>query len=388
MPAACDGLPSASAGAPVRASGPGTAAGQSAGVGAASPAGGPPFLQALVNAAAPAAEGLESLVGDATAVVESSNEPESTPAPAKDTAPSDDLTQLLAALLPGFGTQPPGLPLPLPPLTASIEVATASPARTDADQGDGGTIAASVGLMALAGVPADPVASQSSAGSENTTPKLPAGTGNALELFALLEQPVERSAHSDTSHGASPDAPAANAQAAQVPPPVPSLVDPTQSAALAALHPAVSHGGTAQPTPSTVLSAPVGTPAWTDELGGHVTWMAQRGTDSASLTVSPADLGPIEVRISIHSGGQASVWFGAAHSETRTALEQALPRLRELFAAQGMSLADSGVYREAPRQFTPSAQVSKPLGSSGDEPAAQSVTAVTRTRLGLLDLYA
>jgi flagellar hook-length control protein FliK len=346
-----------------------------------------PFLQALANAAAPP-EGLESLLaGDSTAAVVGSNEPESVPAPAKDDAHGDDLAQLLAALLPGFGALPSGLPPAPPPSVTNTARPAASSALTGADDGDDGKIDAATGLTAMVGMSGDPVAAQTNAGSEGTAPRPPAGSENALELFALLEQPVERNAHSETA-GASLDAPAATAPATQLQPVAPPMVDLTQSAALASFHPAVSHTGSAQSNPSPVLSAPVGTPAWSDELGGHVTWMAQRGSDSASLTVSPADLGPIEVRISIHSG-QASVWFGAAHADTRTALEQALPRLRELFAAQGMSLADSGVFREAPRQFTPSAAAQQSLGSSPEEPAAaQSVTAVTRSRLGLVDLYA
>ena len=66
------------------------------------------------------------------------------------------------------------------------------------------------------------------------------------------------------------------------------------------------------------------------------------------MRVSPEHLGPVEVKISVHNG-DASVWFGANHPDTRAALEQALPRLREMFANQGLTLTDSGVSRESPR---------------------------------------
>jgi flagellar hook-length control protein FliK len=129
----------------------------------------------------------------------------------------------------------------------------------------------------------------------------------------------------------------------------------------------------------------MGTQAWTDEVGGHLTWMAANGRESASLTVSPDHLGPIEVRISVQDG-QASVWFGAQNADTRAAIEQALPRLRDLFSAQGLSLADSGVFREAPRQ-QPQNFSGGGNGSSGNDEVG-AVTSVAKRGNGALDLYA
>lgn len=134
------------------------------------------------------------------------------------------------------------------------------------------------------------------------------------------------------------------------------------------------------------LHHPVGSSAWADELGTRMTLMADRGQHSASLRLSPEHLGPMEVRIAIRDD-QASVWFGAAHADTRAAIEQALPRLRELFASQGMSLADAGVFQEAPRE--------QPRLSSNPtavaETAAMEADAVAQVgpiRLGLVDAYA
>jgi flagellar hook-length control protein FliK len=76
--------------------------------------------------------------------------------------------------------------------------------------------------------------------------------------------------------------------------------------------------------------------------------MAQQGIQSASLQLSPEHLGPMQVTISVRDG-QASVWFGAAQPDTRAALQQSLPQLRQLFANQGLTLADAGVSRESPR---------------------------------------
>ncbi len=137
------------------------------------------------------------------------------------------------------------------------------------------------------------------------------------------------------------------------------------------------------------IHAPVGSAAFADEVGSRATSLAQSGITQAQLQLNPADMGPVQVHITLQSG-QASVWFGATHADTRAALEQSLPRLRELFAGAGMPLTDSGVFREPPQQ-----QQTQPLvpASSGrtalnETQVASSVTQVATVRLSLLDTYA
>ena len=130
----------------------------------------------------------------------------------------------------------------------------------------------------------------------------------------------------------------------------------------------------------------VGAHGWSEELGTRLTLMAERGQHTASLRLSPEHLGPLEIRIAIRDD-QASVWFGAAHADTRAAIEHALPRSRELFAAQGMTLTDAGVSREPPREQVP---MSRQPGLNG-EPAAEApvvIRAQTLQRIGLIDAYA
>ncbi|HZT04201.1 MAG TPA: flagellar hook-length control protein FliK [Steroidobacteraceae bacterium] len=153
---------------------------------------------------------------------------------------------------------------------------------------------------------------------------------------------------------------------------------------------APTHVGSAQArgdASTMALSSPVGTSAWTDELGAKITWMAHQGIESASLQLSPEHLGPVQVSISVHQG-QASVWFGAAQPDTRTALQQSLPQLRQLFASQGLSLSDAGVSREPPRGQSrqPSGRTTAPLvgiaAVNSDGSAGRAATG-----LGLLDTY-
>jgi hypothetical protein len=141
---------------------------------------------------------------------------------------------------------------------------------------------------------------------------------------------------------------------------------------------------------SSMLSRPVQTPvgsaAWADEIGSRLTLMAEHGKQTASLRLSPEHLGPLEIRIAIRDD-QASVWFGAAHADTRAAIEHALPRLRELFASQGMSLADAGVFHEPPREQA--AHVASAAGGLNESDPDTTTTSVRMSvKLGLIDAYA
>ena len=135
------------------------------------------------------------------------------------------------------------------------------------------------------------------------------------------------------------------------------------------------------------VNVPVGSSQWADEIGSRMTMMVEQGKHTASLRLSPEHLGPLEVRITMN-GDQASVQFGAAHADTRSAIENALPRLREMFASQGLSLADANVSREPPRQQqNPTPQSSSSSSSFGGEDGSPAVSAA-QVRLGLLDAYA
>ena len=134
------------------------------------------------------------------------------------------------------------------------------------------------------------------------------------------------------------------------------------------------------------VHTPVGTQGWSEEIGSRLTMMVEQGKHTASLRLSPEHLGPLEIQISMHDD-QASVYFGAAHADTRAALENALPKLREMFASQGLSLTDAGVHREPPRQQPNSSAPASSSGNFAADSGEQSVSAV-QVKLGLLDAYA
>jgi flagellar hook-length control protein FliK len=126
---------------------------------------------------------------------------------------------------------------------------------------------------------------------------------------------------------------AAAEQAAQNPAPVASALQAVQPAALDAAQAVAA---------ADQLSAQVGTDAWENQLGQKVVYMVGSEEQTASLTLNPPDLGPMQVVLSV-SNDQASVTFSSNQQEVRQALENALPRLREMMSESGIALGNASV---------------------------------------------
>lgn len=105
-----------------------------------------------------------------------------------------------------------------------------------------------------------------------------------------------------------------------------------------ALHNAQAAGA----APTDRLSARVGTPAWDNQVGQKVIWMVGGEDQSATLELNPPDLGPVQVVLNV-SNDMASVTFSSQQLEVRQALENALPRLREMMNESGIALGNATV---------------------------------------------
>jgi len=99
--------------------------------------------------------------------------------------------------------------------------------------------------------------------------------------------------------------------------------------------------------PAFMLPSPPGTPEFADQVAERVVWMAGQKLDRAQIRLNPAHLGPISVDVSVGEDG-ANITFTAQHAVTREALEQALPRLREMFSGSGLALAGADVSGQGP----------------------------------------
>lgn len=149
------------------------------------------------------------------------------------------------------------------------------------------------------------------------------------------------------------------------------------------------------PQPAQVAQAieiPVQQPGWDSALADRVTMMAHGRLQNAELRLSPAELGPLRIQLEIDDG-VANVSFQSHHPLTRDALEQTMPRLRELLAENGLSLGQADVRDDSGEQKSRAsdAVASKPEAGGADDvevdPAVSSA-ASRRVSDGLIDTFA
>ena len=100
--------------------------------------------------------------------------------------------------------------------------------------------------------------------------------------------------------------------------------------------------GAAAPAGPLTINTPVNQPAWGDEFGQKITWMANQRNQSAELHLNPPQLGPLDVVLKMN-GDQATAMFTSPHAAVRDAIEQAIPKLREMLADNGIMLGHTMV---------------------------------------------
>lgn len=155
----------------------------------------------------------------------------------------------------------------------------------------------------------------------------------------------------------------------------------------------LGYSAIARPT-TEVIGTPVRDAAWGEQISERVAIMAGNNLKSAEIRLTPAELGPLRVHVSVDDGA-AHVTFHAQHAVTREAIEQALPRLREMLAENGLSLGQAEVGEQGVAQRDDDGQGHGPLSNrAGDEsfdPENDDMTRTTSTinvRNGLVDTFA
>ncbi|TKB47237.1 hypothetical protein FCL40_16170 [Ferrimonas sediminicola] len=98
----------------------------------------------------------------------------------------------------------------------------------------------------------------------------------------------------------------------------------------------------AQADTQAALRQPVAAERMAPELRERMMMMINSRTNQAEIRLDPPELGALQVKIQMN-GDQAQVQLHAQQPQTREMVEQALPRLREMLAQQGITLADTQV---------------------------------------------
>ena len=144
------------------------------------------------------------------------------------------------------------------------------------------------------------------------------------------------------------------------------------------------------------INTPVTHEKWGDEFNQKITWLASTKDQTAELHLNPPQLGPMDVVLKV-SGDQATALFTSPHAAVREAIEQALPKLREMMADSGIMLGNATVSDQAPRErqgeSDSRSQNSRSGGISGVADSAATGGAVARVSQinrhnGIVDTFA
>ncbi|HEY1227730.1 MAG TPA: flagellar hook-length control protein FliK, partial [Ramlibacter sp.] len=104
-------------------------------------------------------------------------------------------------------------------------------------------------------------------------------------------------------------------------------------------------------TPVLTVAPEVGNEAWAPALAQQMLRMSASGQHVARLNLNPAELGPLQVTLSMNDH-QTQAMFMSSHEGVRKALEAALPQLRTTLASQGIELSQASVGSGSQQQFT------------------------------------
>ncbi len=168
----------------------------------------------------------------------------------------------------------------------------------------------------------------------------------------------------------------------------------TTEAGLTAINsaPVTPHGVTLQnmPQPAVLhqlntalpIHTPMGEKGWDQAMGERILWMVGRQVQGAEVRITPPQLGPVEIQISIRND-QANVTFTAQHGVVRDALEASIPRLREMLSENNLQLANvdvnqrnAGEGRASPHPFHQLEQDAEGYEIEGDELAMSRVRTI------------
>ncbi len=153
--------------------------------------------------------------------------------------------------------------------------------------------------------------------------------------------------------------------------------------------------GTVNTVPQDIhVDLPINQPKWGGEFAQKVVWLTSQQNQVAEIHLNPAHLGPVEVMLTI-TQDQATAQFVSPHLAVREAIQEALPRLREMMAENGIQLgnvmvgADSFQQENKQQQSYQSAKNTTNILGAEAEAGNQIETITTPSRhLGMVNTYA
>ncbi|WP_019894241.1 flagellar hook-length control protein FliK [Hydrogenovibrio halophilus] len=147
------------------------------------------------------------------------------------------------------------------------------------------------------------------------------------------------------------------------------------------------------------LSQPSRSPNWSQALGHRVLYMANHKLQEAKITLNPEKLGSIQVKLNVDKDQAVHVSMLTQQGTTREAIEQAMPKLKEMLENAGMKFGSMDVSEErqsfAGDQAQEKGEGQRAQGQTGqsgedhgEEATASSRESVLATSNNLVDYYA
>ncbi len=170
-------------------------------------------------------------------------------------------------------------------------------------------------------------------------------------------------------------------------------VPPAMMAALAPLQAQQAKELSSFPGSSNLIEAYPGKPGWDQAISQKVVWMVGTAEQSATLTLNPPELGPLQVVISVNNE-KADTTFISENPDVRKALEDGIPALRDLMSEAGVQLGQANVSTGRQQEASQQSRGERDLAHSpsgadsqdGDKPQTSRV--ITRVQNGLVDTFA
>lgn len=141
------------------------------------------------------------------------------------------------------------------------------------------------------------------------------------------------------------------------------------------------------PPVTATIAPPLHSPAWPAAFNNTMRVLVTDQTQVARLQLTPGDLGPVDVRIAI-SEHRAEIAFAVSSPEAKAAIQQALPQLRETFAASGLQLGDASFGESARGGGNDPAPKGAGWPDNGQMSGETAAPLPATRAVGLIDLYA
>ncbi|KTC93037.1 MULTISPECIES: flagellar hook-length control protein FliK [Legionella] len=128
-------------------------------------------------------------------------------------------------------------------------------------------------------------------------------------------------------------------------------------------------------------------PDWSEHFNQQIVWLGQQNIKTAIIKLNPQELGPLEININVKQE-DASVNITIHRSQVHEVIENAIPRLREMMAEQGLNLTQVNIESNQRRnaqswQYEPSLEKKQANSEQFEEQPLQ-----MKVKNGLIDYFA